>query len=841
MKWPTHTDYQDAIQAPHICFAEPNLKAGEVACDMLGLPKVMSGNFASVYEMKTSPGRWAIRCFVRQVPGQQGRYARLSEHLSKIVLPYLVRFEFIQKGILVLGDWYPVVKMQWVEGVPLNVYVDEHYKDPAVMAGLASRWRQLVNALRAHQIAHGDFQHGNVMVNPDGEFRLVDYDGMFVPAFGRGRSPELGHANFQHPRRTPDYYEERLDNFSALVIYLSFLALAREPELWEKFYAGDNLILGSADYRNPKASVAFQRLKESPDENVKQLASLVEQCCLMPIAQVPWFEETLKQLEQGTLKQYLESLPPPSPTTTETWWDGSAAAEGAPSGAPPDATRASGPALSRPAPVPQAAGPAPAQSRPSAPQMSRPSPSAPSDMGQGTRPAAPLPARPPSGYSGTRPSPPAPVTPGASTATVHMPSDRDLAPALCIVGLVMSLAAIVPVLRPWCGLAGAVCGGLAFLKAKSGAAFPRFGGLTGAALGLVLAVLGFSGMGRGKPQSAVPAAAPNEQDLAVSRLQSPPVVATQAVVRPPPPPAPKPVEPELRITLLGSLSGHGKGVEALSASADGRWLASSAADNSLKIWDVQAGRLRKGIDGLKEAAGAVTFLPDGKTVAAVCADNTVCYWDAESGALRSRVTAYTNNLWTPVLAADGRTLAAGGVDRKVVRVVDAISGEARRQLPPLGSWVKSASFTPDGRALAVGAFDDSLQLWDLTTGASRWSVTVKGNTTDSVAFSGDASRLAVAGEARVARVLDGKSGQVLQSFSGHSGDVKACALSRDGRWLATGSLDKVVRVWQVGDGKLLQSLAGHADAVTALTFSADGTLLFSGGADRTVKLWSISQ
>ena len=51
MNWPTHTDYQDAIQNPKNCFNEPDLKAGEPKYDMLGLPRVMSGNFASVYEL----------------------------------------------------------------------------------------------------------------------------------------------------------------------------------------------------------------------------------------------------------------------------------------------------------------------------------------------------------------------------------------------------------------------------------------------------------------------------------------------------------------------------------------------------------------------------------------------------------------------------------------------------------------------------------------------------------------------------------------------------------------------------------------------------------------------
>src|SRR5687767_14713175 len=110
MNWPTHSDYQDAMQNPSVCFQEPDLKPGEPKLDMLGLPRVMSGNFASVYELKCGSQRWAIRCFVRQVSGQQGRYARLSQYLNNITLPYLVKFDYMLKGILVRGEYFPIVK-----------------------------------------------------------------------------------------------------------------------------------------------------------------------------------------------------------------------------------------------------------------------------------------------------------------------------------------------------------------------------------------------------------------------------------------------------------------------------------------------------------------------------------------------------------------------------------------------------------------------------------------------------------------------------------------------------------------------------------------------------------
>jgi len=401
MNWPTHTDYQDAIQNPQICFAEADLKAGEPKCDMLGLPRVMSGNFASVYELSKDSHRWAVRCFVRQVMGQQGRYARLCQHLGGITLPWLVNFDYFLKGILVRGEWYPIVKMQWVEGSPINTWVDENVNDAAKLRAAAAQWRTLVNDMRKHSLAHGDYQHGNIMVTTQDELRLVDYDGMYCPAFGKGRSPELGHANFQHPRRLPEHYDDTLDNFSALVIYVSLLALAEEPALWKEFYTGDNLLLVSADYKNPQNSKAFARLQASPNAQVKQIASLLQQCCMRSITDVPWFEETVAAAEAGTLEAQVKAMP--EPNAASSWLEDAAA------GAAVEGSRsAQTTQMSRPSP------PAPALSRPSppAPAMSRPSPT-------------PLTAT--SGPLGTRISPPHPTptpkpTPAPGPAQMATPS-----------------------------------------------------------------------------------------------------------------------------------------------------------------------------------------------------------------------------------------------------------------------------------------------------------------------------------------------------------------------------------------------------------------------------------
>src|SRR5262249_4495075 len=151
-------------------------------------PMPRSGNFADVYEMIHPSGRkWAVKCFTRQVPGLRERYAAISAYLKQANLPFMVNFHYLDPGIKVQGQWYPVLKMDWIEGLTLNEFVKQNADNPPYLEALAQIWVKLARRLREAGLAHCDLQHGNVLLVPGPQprslsVRLIDYDGMFVPA-----------------------------------------------------------------------------------------------------------------------------------------------------------------------------------------------------------------------------------------------------------------------------------------------------------------------------------------------------------------------------------------------------------------------------------------------------------------------------------------------------------------------------------------------------------------------------------------------------------------------------------------------------------------------------------
>ena len=276
MDWPTEYDYSEALQHPRTAFADPELQSGRVECGQgmsKRLPSPRSGNFAVVYRIHTTRGWVALRLFKAKGsdPKRKERYTAIHNHFTAHPLQYLARFQYIDNGIRVGPNRYPVIRMEWVDGVRLDKFVQTNLSAPEKIFGITKQWVEMVGALRQAGIAHGDLQNNNVMVVGE-QLRLVDYDGCFVPSLKGEQATEEGHRNYQHPKRSRNDFGPELDNFSAWSIYLSLLATAWQPSLWNRLEGGDEcLLLRRRDYEAPHQSDAFRLLMTHPDASVRAL------------------------------------------------------------------------------------------------------------------------------------------------------------------------------------------------------------------------------------------------------------------------------------------------------------------------------------------------------------------------------------------------------------------------------------------------------------------------------------------------------------------------------------------------------------------------------------------
>jgi hypothetical protein len=285
--WPSARLFTEAMQCPSLSFLDPQLRSTVAAVDRLGMPLVTSGQFAYVFKLKSevnSAQSFAVRCFRGHLGDREQRYAAINRHLKSHKLPALAGFSYEPEGVLVSGVRYPILIMEWIDGPTLDVYLDEVVDRREVVLHLANEWIKLVKTLHDAEIAHGDLQHGNIIVER-GTLRLVDLDGMFVPEMAGWNASELGHQHFQHPARNAGWFDGTLDNFSSIVVYLSLISLAERPGLWAKYH-DENLLFTKTDFLDAANSPLLAELKEIGPQH-RNLADILVTAIENGLGEVP--------------------------------------------------------------------------------------------------------------------------------------------------------------------------------------------------------------------------------------------------------------------------------------------------------------------------------------------------------------------------------------------------------------------------------------------------------------------------------------------------------------------------------------------------------------------------
>ena len=279
MQYPLISEYVRAIQD-----ASNNLD--ELAYlvpvqDDHGEPYRSSGAFAVVFKMKNEQtGKcYALKCFTEEQEGRAEAYRQIADELEFVDSSYITSVKYLDKEIFVDSsceeDEFPVLLMDWIDGETMENYIAENYQDNYTMAMLCYRFCKMVAWLRSQPFAHGDIKPDNIMVRPDGNLTLVDYDGMFVPAMKGQKSPTIGTKDFSHPLRTVDDFNETIDDFALASIALSLKAISLKPSLLDEYGAADRLLFSAEDYRDLSKSKVMAALQELiNDEELATLLSM---------------------------------------------------------------------------------------------------------------------------------------------------------------------------------------------------------------------------------------------------------------------------------------------------------------------------------------------------------------------------------------------------------------------------------------------------------------------------------------------------------------------------------------------------------------------------------------
>ncbi len=269
-------------------------------------------------------------------------------------------------------------------------------------------------------------------------------------------------------------------------------------------------------------------------------------------------------------------------------------------------------------------------------------------------------------------------------------------------------------------------------------------------------------------------------------------------------------------TALGKLvrrqSGLAERVYDIATSPDGKWLATASGDPGVfgvvRLWQPEPKGELKPVSDLVETQDvvfAVAFSPDSKKIATAGADRTLRVFEVETGKLQFQVEDHADWVLGVAFSPDGKRVATASRD-KTAKVFDVEKKEAIVTFPGHGAPVYTISFTPDGKGIATGGEDNRIRIWNPDNEAKAIrEIAGFGGTVFKLRYTPDGKNLLACGADKNVAVFTDKGSQV-RKLAGHQDWVYSLAISRDSKTAASGSWDGEVRLWNLADGKLLRTI-----------------------------------
>lgn len=344
------------------------------------------------------------------------------------------------------------------------------------------------------------------------------------------------------------------------------------------------------------------------------------------------------------------------------------------------------------------------------------------------------------------------------------------------------------------------------------------------------------------------------------------------------------------------LDHHSRRISSVVFRPDGKHVLTASGDNTVGQWDVETGQeLSAGVLKHPDSVLSMTITPDGLRVLTGCDDGKVRLWDIDKATVVGTLDSGPDVVHSLAISHDGRRALTANSEARVVRVWDlenlreilapdpssndrlgpfldlkrrggllwsaAFSpddtqilsvggsearlwdmrnGTERMSFSPHGA-VASANFSPDGRRIVTGSWDNSAKIWNVETGHSE--LKLEGGHTgyvNSAVFSPDGKTVLTGSDDGTAKLWDSTTGTVLKTYAGHTGRVRSAIFSSDGKHVVTASNDKTARLWDMETAELLATFKGHVWAVLCASLVEDGTRLVTGSDDNTARVWDVS-
>ena len=235
-----------------------------------------------IFKAEYNSKLFAIRFFLNDDHELFRRYHELQNYLASGEVPWKVPFEFLDE------EYYPVLKMDWVDGETFTDYLNSIIAEPALITQLQSKLLLLSNELEQKGMAHGNLNMKHIRIQKRQQepvLKLIDYDSMYFPSLEGKDSLTAGTSSFQHPMRLASDFSQTIDRFSIWVFVTALEAFKTDPSLWIKatehgYDQSKQVLFNYRDLAIPQQSRAFQIIRSYNNEALDFYADKLTAFCI---------------------------------------------------------------------------------------------------------------------------------------------------------------------------------------------------------------------------------------------------------------------------------------------------------------------------------------------------------------------------------------------------------------------------------------------------------------------------------------------------------------------------------------------------------------------------------
>ena len=297
---------------------------------------------------------------------------------------------------------------------------------------------------------------------------------------------------------------------------------------------------------------------------------------------------------------------------------------------------------------------------------------------------------------------------------------------------------------------------------------------------------------------------------------------------------------------------HSEYITSLAVTANGKFVISASADNTIKLWNINNAKCIRTFQGHTDKVSVVKILSDGNYFLSASADNTIKLWDIRKEEEIRTFYGHEKTINSISIMKGSDFFLSGSKDRTIM-LWDIQSGKLVKKFPNKGR-VSSVLILPNKKEfLAIDVKNNGvINLWSIEN--SRRILIEKNK--NYYTFMGKLQltpnekfiiHFEIESEKKEGDIVirDANSLERIKILKAHPQMILALTISPDGKTIISsgGHLfkkkDITLKLWDIKSGKCLRTLGDFSHGIYAIAITPDSNFFLSAGSDKQITLWNM--